>query len=301
MALEDYSSKQNGRMISAIRNLHAGVLLLYKEKLRRLSPPNSNEVLIKQKVVFQKMTGGGLMSVGSGKKTVDIVQIQDRFDTLGVQTDWKRFEKINALRNDIEHYFSAVNRGAMAGAISDTFLIIRDFIHAELGENPQDLLGDAAWAKMLSVSEVFEKERDLCQKALTAIDWESAGLAQAVLEVTCSECGSPLLYPLKPDHTTKLLCRSCGEEDTFKNYAVRAISEYFAAANHYAAKEGGDPESIFCPHCGEEGYIVEENRCVICEESCVQTCSFCDNSIPVHELSDGSLCAYCEHKLSKDD
>ena len=132
LALEDFSSTQNGRMISAIRNLHAGILLLYKEKLRRLSPPGTNEVLVKQKVVLQKTGSGGLISVGSGKKTVDVFQIQERFTSLGIQTDWKRFEKINTVRNDIEHYFTTVNRGAMEGAISDTFLIIRDFIHTEL-------------------------------------------------------------------------------------------------------------------------------------------------------------------------
>ena len=100
-------------------------------------------------------------------------------DNLSAGEEVPVFEKIKALRNDIEHYFSTVNRGAMEGAISDTFLIIRDFIHTELGENPQELLGDAAWAKLLSVSEVFEKERDLCQKALSAIDWESDALAEA--------------------------------------------------------------------------------------------------------------------------
>ncbi len=301
LALEDFSSTQNGRMISAIRNLHAGILLLYKEKLRRLSPPNTNEVLVKQKVEFQKTTGGGLISVGSGKKTVDVFQIQERFATLGIQTDWKRFEKINALRNEIEHYFSAVNRGAMEGAISDTFLIIRDFIHTELCDNPQELLGDAAWSKLLSVSEVFEKERDLCQKALSAIDWESDALAEAVLELTCAECGSPLLHPLQSTKETTLQCRSCGEDEVFNSFAGRAISVHFADENHHSVMDGGDPVSISCPHCGEEGYIIEENRCVICGESCEQTCSLCHNSIPVSELSDGSLCGYCEHMLSKDD
>ena len=99
VALEDFSSTQNERMISAIRNLHAGVILLYKEKLRRLSPPNTNDALVKQKVVLQKTSGGGLISVGAGKKTVDVSQIQERFASLGIQTDWKRFEKINSLRN----------------------------------------------------------------------------------------------------------------------------------------------------------------------------------------------------------
>lgn len=288
-------------MLSAVRNLHAGILLLFKEKLRRLSPLNSNEVLIKQNVEFQKTASGGVVSVGSGKKTVDVFQIKQRFATLGVQTDWKRFEKINALRNDVEHYFPTVSRGAMEGAISDTFLIIRDFIHTELGENPQELLGDAAWAKLLSVSEVFEKERELCQQALSAIDWESDALAEAVLELNCQECGSPLLYPQQSTKETKLVCRSCGEEERYENYAARSISGHFADANHHSVKDGGDPLSIPCPHCGEEGYIVEENRCVICGESCERTCSVCGNTIPVEELSDGSLCGYCEHMMSKDD
>lgn len=173
LGLEDFSSTQKGRMISAIRNLHAGILLLYKEKLSRLSPPGSEEVLIKSRNEFRQVPGGGLISVGVGKKTVDVTQIKERFAALGIQTDWKRFGKVSDLRNEIEHYFTNVSRGAMEGAISDTFLIIRDFIHSELGESPQELLGDAVWTKLLSVSEVFEKERSLCQEALSSIDWES--------------------------------------------------------------------------------------------------------------------------------
>lgn len=301
LALEDYSSPDDGRLLSAVRNLHAGILLLYKEKLRQLSPPGTDDVLVKAKNKFLKGAGGSIVSVGDGKKTANVGQIRDRFAGLGIQTHWDRFDKVNNLRNDVEHYFPTVNRGAMAAMISDTFLIIRDFIHLELGKDPKELLGDEAWAKLLSVSEVVEKEREHCRKALSAIDWKSAALAEAVLDLSCAECGSPLLFPIENTRETNLQCRSCGEDESFEHYAGRAISDHFASENFYSVKDGGDPVSITCPHCGEEGYIVEENCCVICGESCETTCSLCGNSIPVEELNDGSLCGYCDHMLSKDD
>jgi DNA-directed RNA polymerase subunit M/transcription elongation factor TFIIS len=301
LALEDYASPQDTRLLSAVRNLHAGILLLYKEKLRLLSPPGTDDVLVKAKSKFQKGPTGVVTSVGIGKKTVDVFQIKERFDALGVQTDWKRFDKVSALRNEIEHYFTTANRGAMEVAISDTFLIIRDFIHTELAADPKVLLGDEAWAKLLSVSEVVEKERELCQKALVAIDWQSDGLADAVLELRCAECGSSLLFPLTATKETDLQCRSCGEEEAFSDYAERAVSDYFASDNHYAMTDGGDPATITCPHCGDEGYIVAENCCVLCGESCETTCERCGSSIPVEELNDGSFCGYCDHVMSKDD
>jgi DNA-directed RNA polymerase subunit M/transcription elongation factor TFIIS len=301
LALEDYSSGKEPRLLSAVRNLHAGILLLYKEKLRLLSPPGTNEVLVKARSKFQKTAAGGVMSVGDGKKTADVAQIKDRFKSLGVNTHWDRFEKVSALRNEVEHYFTTTNRGAIEAMISDTFLIIRDFIHDELDQDPKALLGDDAWAKLLTVSEVVEKEREVCQKALEVINWESDALAEAVLDLTCAECGSPLLFPLEITKDTKLQCRSCGEEEDYERYAERAISDHFAEDNFRSCEDGGDPVSTTCPHCGSDSYIVEENRCVVCEESCETTCSRCGNAIPVEELNDGSLCGYCEHMMNKDD
>jgi hypothetical protein len=48
LGLEDFSSKDERRVISAARNLYAGVLLLCKEVLRQLSPPASNDLLSSQ-------------------------------------------------------------------------------------------------------------------------------------------------------------------------------------------------------------------------------------------------------------
>lgn len=288
-------------MLSAVRNLNAGILLLYKEKLRRLSPSGTNEVLLKARNRYERGPDGGIISIGIGRNTVDVAQVKERFAALGIQTDWKRFDKVNDLRKDIEHYYTAVSRGAMEGVISNTFIVIRDFIQLELQEDPKELLGHEAWTALLSVSEVYEKERHVCAKALADIDWGSAGLASAMLELTCAECGSALLFPLQTTKEARLQCRSCGEEEVFEHYAERAISDYFASENHHSIKDGGDLATIDCPHCGQEGYIVAENCCAICGESCETKCSVCSNSIPVEELSEGTLCGYCDHMLTKDD
>lgn len=300
LALEDFASTDHGRLLSAIRNLHAGILLLFKEKLRRLSPSGTDEVLVKQRTEFRKAPTGELISVGTGKKTVSVFQIKERFRHLQIEPDWKRFDTIGTLRNDIEHYFSTASRGAMEGAVSNTFLIIRDFITIHLGESPQEVLGDAVWTKLLETSEVFEKERTVCQQALSANEWQSDGLREAILELTCGACGSSLLMPMQPEKETDIQCRSCGAIERFEEYAERALTEHFASANHYAVKEGCDPVLIHCPHCGEEGYLTEENRCAICGESCEQRCACCGHAIPASELSDGNVCGYCDHMMSKD-
>lgn len=47
LGIEDYNSSDSRRLISCTRNLFAGILLLFKHKLAILSPPGSDEVLIK--------------------------------------------------------------------------------------------------------------------------------------------------------------------------------------------------------------------------------------------------------------
>ena len=51
IGVEDFRSPDPRRLVSAVRNVQAGILLLCKEKLRRLSPPSSDEVLIKARIV----------------------------------------------------------------------------------------------------------------------------------------------------------------------------------------------------------------------------------------------------------
>jgi hypothetical protein len=228
LALDDFKSKSKNRLLSSVRNLHAGILLLYKERLRALSPSDSEEVLLKQRIIPKKNEYGHVHFVGEGKKTVDVQQIRKRFAGLGIPTDWKRFERINDLRNDIEHYYTKLDRDSIRGMISDTFILIRDFVQNELKRDPMEILGSASWKTLISVSEVYEREKEECIKRLDAINWGSASLAEALYDLQCQQCGSRLLMPTsksKDISECQMKCRSCGTSESFEQFAERALIE----------------------------------------------------------------------------
>jgi len=301
LALEDFSNVSDKRLLSAVRNLHAGILLLYKTKLASLSPSDSHEVLLKREIKPERQNGGTITFVGHGRKTVNVQQIRSRFESLGIKTDWKRFEKVSQLRNEVEHYATAHARDAIRGMISNAFVIVRDFISEQLGKDPKQELGAEAWGMLLSVAEVFERERADCQRRLAKVDWESQELEGAISEVICEACGSALIVPRGVNREAGIQCRSCDEVEDFESAAERALSEHLDWQNHSAIKDGGEEVLILCPFCSRYGYIVEEQACAICGESCQNTCGRCGNSIPTSELSDGSLCGWCDHMANKDD
>src|SRR5258705_9212371 len=105
VGVEDYGVANTARLLSSARNIHAGILLLFKEALRRLSPPNSNDVLIMSKAVPETDPNGNIVFVGAGSITVTVAQIRERFKSLSIHADWERFEKISRVRNEIEHFY----------------------------------------------------------------------------------------------------------------------------------------------------------------------------------------------------
>src|SRR6266404_660376 len=149
VGVEDYQSGTRPRLLSAVRNIHAGVLLLFKEALRRESPPDTNDVLMMARMLPLR-DARGIVFVGDGTKTVDVGQIQERLEGIGYKyaTDWKRLRRINAVRNDVEHRYPTVDQKALQGLISDSFIVIRDFIKEQLYEDPVALLGQETWQTM---------------------------------------------------------------------------------------------------------------------------------------------------------
>jgi hypothetical protein len=163
-------------LLSAVRNIHAGILLLYKEALRRESPDDSDDVLLKARNLPSRDSTGKVVIVGAGKKTVDVQQIKERFEGLEISTDWSRFDRINEVRNEVEHLehlYPRLDQKALSGLISDSFLIIRDFIAEEFKDDPRELLGEGSWKAMLDVSTVYEKEKQECAKLLENANWQS--------------------------------------------------------------------------------------------------------------------------------
>jgi hypothetical protein len=305
VGLEDYYSSDPRRIDSATRNIYAGMLLLFKHKLSLLSPKGSDEVLLKQIVIPSEGPNGQITWTGKGRKTVDVPQVQERFESLKILVDWNRVKKIQEYRNEIEHYFSQKTKDAASKVISDCFLVIRDFISEQLGQDAKEVLGQESWSKLVEVAEVHEREKDSCLATLDSVNWGSFTVKNVLQEHICSNCGSDLIYIKSPKllrSDNEFSCKSCDKKWEYETIAAEALESYGAEYNYRAMKDGGDGEIVACPNCNEEAYIFSEEHCGVCGESAEHTCYRCSGEIPSSEIFLGNgLCGYCHHMLNKDD
>ena len=100
-----------------------------KEKLRRESPPGSNDALIYERVEFQRRPKT-IAFVGKGTKTVDVEQIKERFKSLGLSLDEARLDQLRRIRNDIEHHSSKHGHAKVQEAIAQTSQLFNwDYLH----------------------------------------------------------------------------------------------------------------------------------------------------------------------------
>jgi len=303
IGLEDYESPDERRIVSSTRNIFAGILLLFKHKLCELSPTDSDEALIKQQVLPEIDATGAVNWIGKGKKTVDVQNIKERFKSLNITVEWERLERINKYRNDIEHYYSTLKTESVQQLISDSFIIIRDFISDELNEDPKKMLGEKYWAILVEINEVYEKEKLKCNTAIEKLDYYSSEIANAFMSFQCGECGSGLIEPTKNGGDaleSSFCCCSCGHTEAYEEIVSQAVSEYYAGEVYLSYKDGGESPITDCPEC-DGVYLYEEGVCSSCGHTAEHTCQRCGSSILPEELSCEPFCGYCAHMMSKDD
>ncbi|AZA90028.1 Uncharacterised protein [Chryseobacterium nakagawai] len=307
IGLEDYKSEDPRRSKSAIRNIFAGMLLLFKEKLRRMSPEGSDDVLIKQSIKPKMGSNGDWSFLGSGKKTVDVQQIKDRFGGLGIQVDWMAFDQINKLRNNIEHYYTDEAPSVVNEIVSKSFKIIRDFSKTYLEIEAADLLEQSSWDIFLEVDEVYEKEKEESIESFNQVNWTYSSLARAIQHVRCTACDSELVQAIKdqvyePGRPLALNCKKCGNEFDLEDVLNDCLEEEFGIEAHIAIMDGGDSPYADCPDCNEPTYIFEDDCCLSCGYIQVnKECHVCGTSLDLEEAYEGAVCYAHKRLLEEDD
>jgi len=302
IGLEDFESADDRRIISSTRNIFAGILLLFKHRLCELSPEDSDEALIKQKVLPAIDATGAVNWIGQGKKTVDVQNIRDRFNSLGIEVDWKRLERINKYRNDIEHYYSTMTHESVQQLVSDSFIIIRNFIAEQLNTDPKELLGEEYWKVMVEVNEVYEQEKAACELSLETLTFVSGTILEAFKKYQCQECGSGLIEAQETGIDAleaNFNCRSCGHSEHYEELSGKALAEYFAADFYLAHTDGNDVPTVDCPSCYQGTYLIQENICSICGFTAASSCMRCGSNIPPEEISESDMCGYCSYMSDK--
>lgn len=303
VGVEDFDSEDERRSVSAMRNIAAGLLLLFKTKLCGLSPASDPELLIKKDLIPAVDESGNYVFVGKGRKTVDVAQIRERLTALKVEVDWKRVEEITSLRNEIEHYYAKASPDAVREIVAKSFLLIRDFAQNALEEDPQELLGSDCWQVLLKTSDVYLAEKTGCRESLQKIDWKYKTVEQALVHLRCPQCSSALIEAPYDDDTyptINLRCKSCNEDFSFSDVVEVCVDELLSADAYTRVKDGGDAPYGTCPQCDKETFVFAEACCVACEGQLDYTeCSACAEPLSLDEQSLDGFCSYCKYKLDK--
>ncbi len=306
IGVQDYQSEDGARVLSGVRNITAGVLLLFKEKLRRLSPRDSNDVLLKEHMVPGKNPTGEVVFIGHGKRTATLPQIKDRFAALGVHLDWKPVESIVRIRNDIEHYFTGETPAKLRELVADTFVIVRDFSTQHLDTTPLALLGEDTWQHLLNVASVYQKELEECRTAQAELEWPSEIGGDLEEHLRCPKCDSELIRPNIEESASvfqvSFSCSSCGKESEYADVAEVAVQARYFGDAYIAMTDGGEPPYDMCPECTKDTYILECGMCAACGYRLSHLkCAICHTNLTVHDQVPAGLCSYHAWQAQKDD
>ena len=305
MGVEDYSQQDSERVLSAVRNLYAGVLLLAKEALVRKAPNADPQEIIG--ATFKPMPDGqgGVEHVVSGGRTIDFDAIGKRFKDFGLTIDQKALAELNAIRNDIEHHYTDKPEASIRTAIAKAFPVISSLFR-QIDENPVEHL-NGIWETMLEERALYDHELQAARLSLAGVHWYAGFLANATLK--CVTCGSELVEQIHSDNASQscieFRCRNCGALPDTDEVIVGAVEDTYGVEEYINAKEGGSGGPIYdCPVCDKHTYLEDDDICANCGESLdfTRECIRCSNPISIQDYLDGlddGLCSYCANVSEK--
>jgi hypothetical protein len=297
LGVEDFRQNKHERNLSAIRNIYAGILLLYKEKLVRISP---NGILIAAKIVPKLGEDNNVIFAKKGHQTIDVNGIKDRFREFNIRTDWQKLRSIQEVRNDLEHSHTNITKIRLRELIYDCFMLVKQFLVNELHENPSDLFSEETWAFLSTNDELYEREEELCKSSLLAADVMNKYLYLS--QSHCPNCESSLVQ-FSGDSDIYMIegrCLACGELIEGTKLLEVGVAQEHWGDNYMNVKDGGVSESDTCPECGLETYIRSKGICVACEfEFSGGNCNRCGISLSLDEHEFDGICSYCNHIKEK--
>jgi hypothetical protein len=306
VGIEDFRSNDDRRQLSAIRNIHAGILLMCKVKLQAESPAGSGDVLLRQSIVPEKENDGTVIFKGRGKKTVDQQQIQERLTNLNVKVDWSRLTKITEVRNNVEHYFFAGSRKQIREAVAESCVVIRQLIMDVLKLDPGDLIGSEYWDSLFEAKEVYDQELKACRGSLQTVKWQRAA-APIVRDLQCPTCESKLFGQVDSSNDdpsdVQFRCTSCGIRLEGEDGLERLIEERYAGELHLAALEDISTPLEECPECSRQSYVVEEGGCAICGFGMADDveCAMCGEPLSLEDYGAyGNMCSYHAYVMERE-
>jgi len=301
VGVEDFNEGSPPRLASAVRNLTAGILLLCKEKLRRLSP--DDEILIWKQIVPSLDDSGAVMFSPAGKATIDVSEIIARFKSCKIEVNADLLQRITKVRNAVEHHYVA-DAAQIRGAFADGLLFLSQFMPAHLGVDPQDEIDEDAWSSLVEQKEIEDRLRAECRASYSGLDWPVV-MEAAFEKEGCPECSSHLVRQVSTENTNPFSatwsCRACGYSQPNEEWMGQILPVHFSGASYLAAKDGGNDPLDSCPECGGYTYVQSEEMCLACgfELGDAGECLVCGGSLGLEDYGE-KLCSYHRYVVEKE-
>lgn len=308
LGVEDYEliAENPKRLVSCVRNLFSGILLLFKSHLVDLSPQGSNDLYIKLKNEEIIDKNGNKVLVGIGKGTINFKGIIDKFGVLNIQVEWTELERVQEYRNNIEHYFSTDNPKAVQAILTHSFNIINAFTRDYLRKDPIELFGENVWSIFIEIENVYQKEKQNCIQYLDANKYINHKILPLIKKNTCRDCGFDLIQPVLKGvdaYKTRYKCLSCFNEIDYEECIQSAVASYVdEQQQRYNSMFASPFKEIFCtcPECWKNTYSIDERVCFNCEHHAKPTCEVCEVNLIGDEISFGhKFCSGCRNRLEK--
>ena len=305
LGVEDFKADDERRLLSAIRNLYAGVLLLCKQVLWNASPEGSEGALIYKDLVPEKQEDGSVLMKPkkAHRNTIDRRQIEERFKSLDLDLDWGRLKSLADIRNDAEHLFLKATPVVAREALASALPLVQKLLADHLDEDPPTLLEEDVWQTLLESSEVYEARAAACRKTFDDVSWGADILPEAIRFLRCPHCSSALVRCVETEKmefdSLWLDCGECGQEISREGAFIEALSELVESQSYVAAKNGEMPSVTTCPYCDRETWSRYDRKCVFCKEG-MQTCGLCGVECDPEDFNplDG-YCSSCSHGMQK--
>lgn len=289
LGIEDYRSDGKHRALSALRNISAGLLLLFKEKLVQLDP---KETLIKADFTLEWSDGKASWSA-KGDKTIDYRGIKERFKLVGISFDFKEMDNIVTQRNRIEHYLADFSKAQLRSTLSNCVAVITRFCRDQLHMEPASLLTEEVWSELLKEKEIHRQQKIDSLARINQLVWPHELMRRLIADhYYCGKCGGDMCSPadtVQPIFKQRFACVACGYADDYREVMEDAFCDWAAGQNHVSIKDGGDAVNDYCMRCHEETVIADNGYCVLCGMEHYETCSGCGQSFHVSRY-----CEYCD-------
>ncbi|WP_367608306.1 hypothetical protein [Legionella sp. W05-934-2] len=129
LGFEDYFliNQDKRRVLTAIRNIYAGILLLLKAELKIRSPKNFGDTLIKKQHAFA-IINENIVVKSKGVKTIGLDDMENRYRllNLSIKDHLNELVELSKIRNEIEHHFTQFPKETL-----ETSILMRIIAHRE--------------------------------------------------------------------------------------------------------------------------------------------------------------------------